>query len=394
MPVSRRKKTSRRAPGYIFLIFITIAFMTVILLEYLDFKKGKPSFIFTKIIPISADKEVSSAVPFNSRLLSMLKSKGIKYDFFKDRDEKYHYNIEIPAADYKKFLKWIQELLTSVPHQLKLKLSEIQKIDQKTIYLYNIISEGETTHIVLITAISPPSPTEKEKPKKESKHPKLAFIIDDIGNNDRGALQLKKLDIPITGSVLPHAPFAYDEARQLHMYGLETMIHLPMQRINSQYKKHNPYRLITPQSSQDEIRELIQSAKQMVPYARGINNHEGSLVTADKEAMNRVLKIIKEEGMFFVDSRTSSKTVAYQIAKKLKMKTAERNVFLEDIGNGDTTYEYSVNQIKKLIQLAKQKNKAIAIGHPYETTFHAIRDSIPRIKAEGIEIVYVSTILD
>ncbi len=394
MPGRKRKKAPKKTPGIILLIFIIIALLTVILLEYLDYKKGKPSFIFTKIVPLTADKKVETATPFNSQLLGFLQEQKVKYDYLKDRDKKYHYKIEIPAANYRSISEKIKKLVKQAAGPLKLELSELQKLDHKTLYLYNVKAGRDTTHIILITAVSPDKTVAKKRIKKEQNRPRVAFVIDDIGNNDRGALQLKQLNIPITGSVLPHAPYAYDEARQLHMYGLETMIHLPMQRINSHGEKHNPHRVITLRSGDDDIRELLKVARQKVPYARGVNNHEGSLATSNKEVMKRVLGIIKEENLFFLDSRTSPQTVAYRMAKKLKIKAAERDVFLEDIGNGDTTYEYSLNQIKKLILKARQKGKAIAIGHPYETTFRAIRDSIPRIKGAGIDIVYISTLLE
>jgi polysaccharide deacetylase 2 family uncharacterized protein YibQ len=396
MPGRKRKKASKKTPGVILLVFIIIALLTVILLEYLDYKKGKPSFIFTKILPTAVDKEVETVTPFNSQLQVLLQKEKVKYDYLKDRDKKHHYKIEIPAAHYKSISGKIKKLIKQAAAPLKLELAELQRLDHKTLYLYNVKAGRETTHIILITAVTPTTDTTaaKKRIKKEQGRPRVAFVIDDIGNNDRGALQLKQLNIPITGSVLPHAPYAYDEARQLHLYGLETMIHLPMQRINSHGEQHNPQRVITLRSSDDDIRELLKIARQRVPYARGANNHEGSLATSNKEVMRRVMGILKKENLFFLDSRTSPRTVAYRLAKQLKIKTAERDVFLEDIGNGDTTYEYSLNQIKKLIQKARQKGKAIAIGHPYETTFRAIRDSIPRIKRSGIDIVYVSTLLE
>jgi polysaccharide deacetylase 2 family uncharacterized protein YibQ len=110
--------------------------------------------------------------------------------------------------------------------------------------------------------------------------------------------------------------------------------------------------------------------------------------------MATVLKILKKEGLFFIDSRTTPRTVAYQMAKSMNIKTAERDVFLEDIGNGDTTYEYTLSQINRLIQKAKQNGKAIAIGHPYRTTFAGIRDSIDKIREAGIEIVFASALLE
>ena len=102
------------------------------------------------------------------------------------------------------------------------------------------------------------------------------------------------------------------------------------------------------------------------------------------------MEVVKKEGLFFVDSRTTYETVAYDVAKELKIKTTYRDVFLDDI----QTYSHSMGQIEKLIEIAKNKGKAVAIGHPFETTFKAIRDSINDIYSNGIKIVFVSSLLE
>ena len=118
----------------------------------------------------------------------------------------------------------------------------------------------------------------------------------------------------------------------------------------------------------------------------------GSLITSNKEIISRILRIIKEEDLYFIDSRTTPETVAYHIAKKLKIKTAFRDIFLDKTENN--SYQFTINQINWLIEKAKQNGKAIAIGHPHPTTFSAIKDSLKRIKSHGIEIVFVSKLLD
>lgn len=248
-----------------------------------------------------------------------------------------------------------------------------------------------------MTILKEASATKKITPpprRKPVSKPKIAFIIDDIGNNDYGASELKKLDIPITASILPFSPYAFDEARQIYMYNIESLIHLPMQPINSHTIDYTVDQFITRQSTEADIRTLLQKARRIIPYAKGANNHQGSLITSNQQKMTTVLKILKREGLFFIDSRTTPRTIAYKTAKAMNIKTAERDIFLEDIGNGDTTYEYTLNQITRLIQKAKKNGKAIAIGHPYRTTFAGIRDSIDKINADGIEIVYVSSLLE
>ena len=135
-------------------------------------------------------------------------------------------------------------------------------------------------------------------------------------------------------------------------------------------------------SSAGEISSLLQKAQAVVPYARGLNNHMGSLLTSDPRAMRRVLELVKKAGLFFVDSKTTSTTIAYALARELKIRTFMRNVFLDD----EQSYEYSSGQIRRLVELARQNGRALAIGHPFPSTLAALRDAVPWLKQQKVEI--------
>ena len=116
----------------------------------------------------------------------------------------------------------------------------------------------------------------------------------------------------------------------------------------------------------------------------------GSFLTQEKKAMAIILGEIKRKKLFFVDSRTTSKTVAYDVAKKLGLKSAERNVFLDDIEDE----EEIIKQIELLINTAKKNGRAIAIGHPRPETIAALEKMLPALKTDGIEIVPVSRLVN
>ena len=138
-----------------------------------------------------------------------------------------------------------------------------------------------------------------------------------------------------------------------------------------------------------DIITLIDNAGKIIPNAKGLNNHMGSLITSDKESIFKVLTIVKKRGLFFVDSRTTTTTIAGMISKSMEIKTAEKDIFIDHI----KTYEHSMEQIDKLIKIALNKGEGIAIGHPNPTTFKAIKDSIDKIRAKGIKIVFVSSLV-
>lgn len=398
-----RKKKQKNISLQLIFLFIFIALATTLLLEFIDFKKGEKSFFFTKIIPLK--KTENRVSQFNKLFIQLLNRYKIPHDYFLDEENKYHFKLEI---DQKRFDALIANINT-ISDKLKgiFKLTEIQGLAGKSIMLYEVKLNNKITHLVLITKIRPAKipvlskedKIEKKTAKTEKKvvieknsqsTPKIAFIIDDIGAYDIGPLELKRLGIPITASVLPDSRRASEVVHWLREYRLNTMIHLPMQPTNSNGKRYNPKKVITKNSSDEQIRTLIQRAKQIVPFAEGLNNHEGSLVTTNRELMKKVMRVLKKEGLFFVDSRTIGGTVAYEIAKEFNIKSAYKDVFLDHI----PTYSHSIAQIRKLVDVALQKGKALAIGHPLNSTIRAIKDSCSYIKKKGVEIVDVKELLN
>ncbi len=381
MSKKKRNKKNIQSSVLFFALFILFAFLIVIVLEYIDFKKGERSFIFTRVINLKTYSEKREQ--FNKEILKMLEKNSISYNYFKDKHGKYHFKIDIKDLKFDSLLLKTQIIVKQLNGNLE--LSEIKILKNKSVLLFNLEFNRKISHIILVNKVK----EHEAKIKKEDNSPKIAFIIDDIGFRKNASIELKELNIPITGSILPNTPFAKEEAKVLNSYGLEEMIHLPMQAENLNIE-HPRDVFVTINSTNEEIRKLIKEAKKIIPFSKGLNNHMGSLITARRGIIKRVLEIVKKEGLFFVDSRTTYETVAYDVAKELEIKTTYRDVFLDDI----QTYSHSMGQIEKLIEIAKNKGKAVAIGHPFKTTFKAIKDSINDIYSNGIKIVFVSSLLE
>lgn len=396
MVKKRRTQKKKNISLVFFALFILIAIFTVALLEYIDFKKGRESFIFSKIIPLKTLPEKIDA--FNTRFIEVLDKNKIVFEHFKDEKGKYHFKFNISYKKFNDLITRTKKITGKLEGQLE--LTEIRRVNDKSLMLYSLKFEKEVSHIILVTRIEKTvvkkekieKPKKTKKPKKKvARTPRIAFVIDDVGEYEIGALELKKLNIPITASILPESRRAYDEARWIKEYRLKAMIHIPMQPKNSNGLNYSPQKTITLESSDSEIRNLVRRAKEIVPYASGVNNHMGSLVTSNKKIMKRFLKIVKEEGLFFFDSKTIASTVGYDTARRLGIKTAIRDVFLDD---GEKSYSNAVSEIKRLVDKALQKGKAIAIGHPHQSTMRAIKDSIKFIRAKGVKIVFLSELLE
>ncbi|MDQ1354531.1 MAG: hypothetical protein QG657_4840 [Acidobacteriota bacterium] len=411
MVKKKGKRSKKQNSSVVFLaIMIAVAVFTVVLLEYIDFRKGKKSFIFTQLIPL---KTVSNKIEqFNQEFLEVLNKNNIECSYHQDDQRMYHFSLEVDASRFESLVYRIEGIAQRLGG--KVTLAQVQGMTGKSIALYKVTLGRKVSHWILITKLKKsagkPDKTVETKPREEkvetepAKIPqfparperrpdqsaRFAIIIDDIGAYEIGALDLKKLGIPITASILPDAPRAHEEAEWVQEYGLQALIHLPMAPKNGDGQTYDQEQTINLHSTDDEIRSLIERAKQIIPNAIGVNNHQGSLATADSGLMTRTLKIIKEQGLFFVDSRTIGNTVAFDIAKSLGMKANYKDAFLDHI----KTYAHSIEQIHRLVEIALQKGEAIGIGHPNESTLRAIRDSISYIRSRGVDIVFVSELVE
>ena len=250
----KRKNKNKKPLIFFFVLFVVIALLMVVLLEYLDFKKGKKSFIFTKIVAL---KTVSERIEyFNSEFQGVLKKQNLDYDHVKDEKNVYHFKLSISDSRFDDLYSKIINIVKKAKGNLK--LSELQKFTTKTVRLYRIKFGDKVSHLLLITQIRKVKVKKKEIEEKQT--PKIAFIIDDVGNRNSVSVELKKLNIPITASILPDTPFAEEEGWRLKSYGLEMMIHLPMQPKNSNARyPRNKY--ITMDSTDYEIKKLIRGQK-------------------------------------------------------------------------------------------------------------------------------------
>lgn len=213
----------------------------------------------------------------------------------------------------------------------------------------------------------------------------IVLIIDDLGFEGQPLERVMALDPNINGSVLPNGNRAAKVASTLHERGFEVLCHLPMQPRGDE----NPGAgtILTPMSDA-EIAELTRRNIEAVPHARGVNNHMGSLATADRRVMASVIGAMPA-GLYFIDSRTASGSVAADVSRELKVPTAARDVFLDDV----PSYAAIRRQLEELAETASRRGVAIGIGHPRDSTLDVLEQEIPKLKARGFRFIRASTVV-
>lgn len=217
-------------------------------------------------------------------------------------------------------------------------------------------------------------------------HAQIIFVFDDGGQNLSHLEPFLNLPIPITIAVLPRLAHSVESAQKIRNAGKEVILHQPMQALNS---KVNPGPgAITPQMSEDEIiSTLFYNINEIGPVA-GMNNHEGSAITADAEKMAVILKLANEEGIYFLDSRTNSETKVPYVANLMGYSYYERNIFLDN----EKTKENALQELKKGLEIANKKGSVIMIGHIWSANFlpSFVMEVIPELQEKGYTFSTVS----
>jgi hypothetical protein len=224
-------------------------------------------------------------------------------------------------------------------------------------------------------------PAEPPPPPAKPAAGKIAIILDDWGNNYYALKYLYEIDRPITLAVIPDLPHSRRIAEEAHARRFGIMLHMPMEP-ESASQPLEPQTIRTS-TSDWLIRKYLQEALADIPHVEGVNNHMGSKATSDLRVMREVLGYLKQRGLFFVDSNTSSKTVAPRVARELGIRFAKRQVFLDN--------ELNTLAIKRQLIEAKERalkyGEVVVIGHDKKTTLEAIRDMVPEIEKDGVRFV-------
>jgi len=221
------------------------------------------------------------------------------------------------------------------------------------------------TETLIFEDVLPNPISQKETPisSGENRH-QLALIIDDVGYDIKALRRLIELPFPFAVSILPDAPYAKQAAQMAYQHGIPVMLHMPMETTNPKYQsKMEEFYLHTAMNKQI-FTQVFEDALAKVPHAIGINNHMGSALTADKKSMSWLMALCKKHDLFFIDSRTSSKSVGAQEAKRAGIAWNQRDIFLDHVITEDGlqhAWESALSCIKK-------NDYCIMLAHPHHET--------------------------
>lgn len=217
----------------------------------------------------------------------------------------------------------------------------------------------------------------------------VAIIIDDMGSSVAEVRELMNIGVPLTFSVIPGLHQSREVATIAHNGGYEVMLHIPMEPQDYPRKRLESNGLLLSYGDR-EIEARVRGFMNVIPYAVGANNHMGSRFTENREKMGVVLGVLKENGMFFIDSMTTPKSIGLALSRELGLRSTARTAPFLD--NSEDVSAVKV-QLASLTKLAVKKGSAVGICHPHRGTIQALTQELPIMKKQGIRFVYASTLV-
>ncbi|MDD4557093.1 MAG: divergent polysaccharide deacetylase family protein [Alphaproteobacteria bacterium] len=342
--------------------------LTFFILEYLKaYQKGE-EFSFQKVIiefsepsQVSVPEKLSDEeVFFNEAhdLLSEVKDVPVEQEVVDAKDE----------VEYELYEE-------ELPHDIILDvLHAEEKPQEKPVVVEKVVKDIK------------PEPVKKQ-PIHFAKEPVIAIVIDDMGISKKRTKDINLLHFPITSSFLTYGTDLDGQVASSMAAGHEVIAHIPMEAKSNVDAAPD---VLKTSMSNEEINKAFKTMLDKFKNIKGINNHMGSKFTENESKLDEVMKILKERNLFFLDSRTSSKSVAGKVAKAYGVRYVNRNIFLDNINE----YEYIKGQLEATERVARKRGYAIAIGHPKSQTYQVLNDWLPTAGKKGFRLVHLSEVVD
>ena len=224
------------------------------------------------------------------------------------------------------------------------------------------------------------------KPPYFGREPVIAIVIDDMGVSHRRTANISSLDYPLTSSFLTYASNLRPQIAAAERAGHEIIAPLPMEPKASMNVSPD---VLTVKMNEKQVAEGLNGMLDKFPGIAGVNNHMGSRFTEDAERMDVVMKELEKRGLFFLDSKTTPHSAGEKAAKDNRVRYVSRNVFLDN----EDKFDYVMRQLRQTEAIARKNGYAVAIGHPKEQTYNALKVWLPTLKSRNLRLVHLSEIV-
>lgn len=248
----------------------------------------------------------------------------------------------------------------------------------------NMILRSSSGSLKDTSTKSPSSDTAQTLPSQITGQ--LAIVIDDCGSSTEILQKFNTIPIPLTYAVMPNKKYTAECAESGYEANRKIFVHMPMQPLNIQ-SSETVY--IGTDMSDSKVKATADEMLDQVPHATGMNNHQGSMATADTRLMEDVMSVLKKRRLMYLDSRTNSASIGEQLASSMGIATSRNNLFIDN----DADVSSVKNRLRQAGQIAKNNGSAIVIGHCRLNTAQAICEMVGELNKEGIDIVFATDLM-
>ncbi len=242
-----------------------------------------------------------------------------------------------------------------------------------------------------LSELQRPKPAEKPVTASAINEPHrgdIVLILDDVGFDHQPLSEAMTIDPNVNFAILPNGKRSTEFAAVLHDRGFELLCHLPMEPEGFPRISPGTGAVLTSMSDAEIVR-TTRANVDAIRFARGVNNHMGSRATADRRVMTDVLGALPQ-GMYFIDSKTTGNSLAGSLAHSMRVKTASRNVFLDD-AQDDASIRHQLGELSKA---AAAHGIAVGIGHMYPSTVRVLTEDAPALRANGFRFLRASAAVE
>ncbi|HPW18946.1 MAG TPA: divergent polysaccharide deacetylase family protein [Candidatus Aminicenantes bacterium] len=401
-------------PGFVPVVtaLAVAALVSAVLLDHIGARRGGPAYIFAAAArgtavtaaPARAPAAVPSETPgagagkapttIEEAVAAGLAAAGVSEDAvltLKDAGGRPLLEVEIPASLYASIEPGLDKALKA--GSIRVAGKKRTKGPGRTEILWSLRRPPrEEASVAFLLPAEPAAAAAAgagEAAAKRGPRGEVALIMDDMGDSLDVLDALIALGRPMTVAVLPYSAHAYETARRARENGLEVLLHVPLESVGNHEDMARTEGMIVAAMTEPAIVAALEAGCDRVPFAAGANNHMGSRFTAERDLMRAVLRPLKERGLFFVDSRTTAKTVAYEEARAMGVPAAQRDVFLD----ADKDRRMIRPRLIELFQKARKKGRAVGICHPFPETLEVLRSSFGLVEVYNLEAVPVSKLV-
>jgi len=366
--------------------FLFIVLCSALGLDYIHWKKGNKSYFFYLLERPSIHETIES---LDQLILNSLSTLGIQADLSsRKKDEKGRIQIPISMAhsEYRAAASFLEAELQKA--QI---LSEIKPTTENNFdfFLWELQGRKEEQKASLLFMCPKEIVESPKEPDPVQPKNKVALIVDDMGYSLKDLKDLGALGLNLTIAILPYSPWAKETAHIAQQNNMEVILHLPLESLNDHDANSLTEGLIHSRMSEKDVLEILEANLLQVPFIRGVNNHMGSKITADRDMMSLILARLKEDNLYFIDSVTSGSSIAYTLAREMFILSAYRHIFLDS----ETEEGYIRNQLVQLLSLAQRQGMAVGICHPYDSTLKVLSDNLDLFEKYNCEVVFASQIV-